>query len=62
MVIGTGYNSNFPPFASVAKPLVEMVTPSPWPSGLKFKPQLQLMMSVINDVHLGFNVRQEHML
>ena len=31
---------NFPPIASVAKPLVELVTPSPWPSGPEFKPQL----------------------
>ena len=46
---------NFPPNASVAKPLVELVTPSPWPGGPEFKPQLHLMMSPINDRDYGFN-------
>ena len=48
---------NFPPVASVAKPLVELVTLSPWPGGPKFKPQLNLMMSLINDRDPGFNPR-----
>ena len=48
---------NFPPIASVAKPLVELVTPSPWPGGPEFKPQLHLMMSLINDRDPGFNPR-----
>ena len=53
---------NFPPIASVAKPLVELMTPSPWPSGLEFKPQLRLMMSSINGEHLEFNARRKQML
>ena len=48
---------SFPPIASVVKPLVELVTPSPWPGGPKFKPQLHLMMSPINDRDHGFNPR-----
>ena len=32
------YKQNFPPIASVTKRLVELVTPSPWPSGPEFKP------------------------
>ena len=52
---------NFPPIASVAKPLVELVTPSPWPGGPEFKPQLYLMMSPINDREHGFNPRRGEM-
>ena len=48
---------NFPPSASVAKSLVELVTPSPWPGGPKFKPQLTLMMSPINHGDHDFNPR-----
>ena len=48
---------NFPPNDSVAKPLVKLVTPSPWPRGPKFKPQLHLMMSPIYDRDPGFNPR-----
>ena len=48
---------NFPPNASVAKPLVELVTPSPWPGGPEFKPQLHLMMSLIYDRDHEFNLR-----
>ena len=48
---------NFPPIDSIEKPLAELVTPSPWPGGPKFKPQLHLMMSPINDRDHGFNPR-----
>ena len=52
----TLYNHNFPPIASVAKPLVELVTPSPWLGGPEFKPQLQLIMPSIIGMYHGFNL------